>query len=536
LKKLYIILISLILVMSSVLSSCNIIWPNSSSITTTNNGNGEFALNLYSTDPTTLDPAVAGDSTSSEYILQIYSGLLQLDEQLKPAADIAERWDTSTDGLTYTFYLRKNVTFQDGRSLTALDFKYSWERAADPSTKSLTAATYLGDIVGISDILSGKSKSASGIKIIDDYTLQVTIDSPKSYFLFKLTYPTAFAVDKDNVSEGSEWWRKPNGTGPFTLNEWTENQSLTLDRNNLYYGEPAKLRQIKYQFLTGIPMDLYETGKIDITGVSTSYIDAISDKSGPFYTDLITSPALSFYYIGFNCAVPPFDDVNIRKAFSLAIDKDKIVSLIYRDMVMKGDGILPPGIPGYNQNLAGLEFNVAKANEFIKASKYGDISKLPPITLTTSGYGGGVSSTLQALVYQWKQNLGVDVKIRQLEPEKYFYNLKEEKNQMFDSGWSADYPHPQDFLDILFSSGTNNNYGEYSNVDFDALINKANQETDLETSFSLYQQAEQLLVNDAACLPLTFDKNYLLIKPYVKGYSISPLGFADLKRVSILPQ
>jgi oligopeptide transport system substrate-binding protein len=531
-----IILIGLIaLVISMMVSGCDLIWPTSSTTTSPGNSDGEGVLNLYSTDPTTLDPAIAGDSTSSEYILQIYSGLLQLDNKLKPAPDIAKSWDISTDGLIYTFYLRQDVLFQDGRSLTAQDFKYSWERAANPETRSLTASTYLGDIVGINDVLKGKSKTASGINVINDYTLQVIIDSPKSYFLFKLTYPTAFAVDKDNVSSGSDWWRTPNGTGPFTLNEWTENKSLTMDRNDYYYGTPAKLDQVKYQFYSGIPMDLYETGKIDVTGVSTSYIDAISDTRGPFYKDMSTSPALGFYYIGFNCSAPPFDDANIRKAFNLAIDKDKIVSLIYRDMVLKADGILPPGIPGYNKNLIGSGYDVAKANELIKASKYGDVSKLPPITLTTSGYGGGISATLQALVYQWKYNLGIDVRVRQLEPDKYFYNLKTEKDQMFDTGWNADYPHPQDFLDILFSSGTNNNYGEYSNSTVDVLIDKANQESDLEKSFALYQQAEQMMVDDAACIPLTFDKNYLLIRSYVSGYSVSPLGFADLKQVSIIP-
>jgi oligopeptide transport system substrate-binding protein len=522
LKKYILLLASFILIISLMLGGCN------------GGGGGEGTLNLYSGDPTTLDPAIAGDSSSSEYILQIYSGLLQLDENLEPAKDIATGWDISSDGLTYTFHLRQDVKFQDGQPVTTRDFKYSWERAANPETKSQTALTYLGDIVGINDIINGTSQTASGIKVIDDYTLQVTIDSPKPYFLDKLTYPTAFVVEKNNVISGPDWWHKPIGTGPFTLNEWTQNTSLTLDRNDSYYGELAKLHQVKYQFYSGNPMDLYETGSIDITGATTSYIEAIRDQTGPFYKDLISKPALGLSYIGFNCSAPPFDDVNIRKAFSLSVDKDKLVSLVYKEMVQKANGILPPGMPGYNQNLVGSGYDVIKAKELITSSKYGDISKLPSITLTTSGYGSGVSSTLQALVYQWKQNLGVDVHIRQLEPDAYFYNLQTEKDQMFDMGWSADYPHPQDFLDILFSSGANNNYGQYSNPAVDALIKKANQETKFDQSYALYQQAEQMIVDDAACIPLTFDKNYLLIKPYVKGYSVSPLGFAALNKVSLL--
>lgn len=495
-------------------------------------GNG--VLNLSDIDPITLDPALAAEIQSSQYIMQIFSGLAQMDDKQQPAPDIAQSWDISQDGMTYTFHLRHDVKFQDGKPLTAADFKYSWERAANPATNSLTAGTYLGDIVGVKEMLAGKANSISGVKAVDDYTLQVNIDSPKSYFLSKMTYPTSFAVDSKTVASGSNWWRtKPNGTGPFKLGSWTQNKSLTLQRNSLYYGTPPQLSQVNYQYYSGLPMDLYETGQVDATGVSVDYLDKVTDKAGPFASQLAITPEYSFSYIGFNCAQPPFDDPNIRKAFSLAIDKDKLVSLVFRNTVQKADGILPPGMPGYNSNLSGISFDVAQAQALIKASKYGDVSKLPSITLTTSGYGGAVGSYLQALVYQWKQNLGVDVKVRQLEPDRYLYNLKTELDQMFDMGWVADYPHPQDFLDILFSSGADNNYGGYSNAQADSLIQQANRTLDQGQSFPLYQQAEQIIVNDAGCLPLFFGKNYTLSKPYVKGYVASPIGINFLKNGSV---
>ena len=495
-------------------------------------GNG--VLNLSDIDPITLDPALAAEIQSSQYIMQIFSGLAQMDDKQQPAPDIAQSWDISQDGMTYTFHLRHDVKFQDGKPLTAADFKYSWERAANPATNSLTAGTYLGDIVGVKEMLAGKANSISGVKAVDDYTLQVNIDSPKSYFLSKMTYPTSFAVDSKTVASGSNWWRtKPNGTGPFKLGSWTQNKSLTLQRNSLYYGTPPQLSQVNYQYYSGLPMDLYETGQVDATGVSVDYLDKVTDKAGPFASQLAITPEYSFSYIGFNCAQPPFDDPNIRKAFSLAIDKDKLVSLVFRNTVQKADGILPPGMPGYNSNLSGISFDVAQAQALIKASKYGDVSKLPSITLTTSGYGGAVGSYLQALVYQWKQNLGVDVKVRQLEPDRYLYNLKTELDQMFDMGWVADYPHPQDFLDILFSSGADNNYGGYSNAQADSLIQQANRTLDQGQSFPLYQQAEQIIVNDAGCLSLFFGKNYTLSKPYVKGYVASPIGINFLKNGSV---
>jgi oligopeptide transport system substrate-binding protein len=493
-------------------------------------------LNLIDTDPTTLDPAITSEVTSSQYIMEIFSGLLKLDDKMEPAPDIAASMPSvSADGLTYTFKLRQNVKFSDGHGVTAADVKYSWERAANPATNSLTAGTYLGDIVGVNDKLAAKSNQISGVQIIDNYTLKITIDSPKSYFLYRLTYPTAFIVEKSNVDSGTDWWHSPVGSGPFKLSQWTKNQSLTLVRNDSYYGTRPQLNQVKYQFYSGVPMDLYETGKIDVAGVSTEYKDAVTDKSGQYYKDLNVSSTLGIFYIGFNCVQPPFDDINIRQAFSLAIDKDKIISLVYKDMQQKANGILPPGMPGYDANLKGLGFDVNKARDLIKSSKYGDASKLPPITLTTYGYGGGASSTLQAMVFQWKQNLGVEVKIRQLEPERYFYNTKMEIDQMFETGWNADYPHPQDFVDILFRSGSDYNYGNYSNPEVDALINQASRAENFTQSLTMYQQAEQKIVNDAACIPLSFAKNYTLIKPYVKGYTINPLGFGTLDKVNILP-
>ncbi len=492
----------------------------------------ENILYLYGIDPWMLDPAVSGEMTSHEYITQLFSGLVRLDDNLEPAPDIAQRWQVSDDGKTYTFYLRHDVKFHNGREVKAEDFKYSWERASDPATRSITAATYLGDIIGVKEVLTGKTKEISGVRVIDDYTLEVTIDAPKSYFLSKLTYSTAFVVDRANVESGSEWWRSPNGTGSFKLRQWDEESLLVLEKNDLYYGELAKVNLVIFYLWGGVPMNMYETGQIDVTSVYIDYIDKATDEAGPFYQELRISPELSFHYLGFNFSKPPFDDVNIRRAFSKAVDKDKLASLVFRDMVQPADGILPPGMPGFNKNLADLGYDINKARELIKASKYGDVSKLPPITITTTGWGGLISRGLEAIIAEWQNNLGVEVKVRQLEPERFLYHLKQEKDEMFYAGWVADYPHPQNFLDILFQSGAENNYGEYSNPEIDALLEMAGVEPDSNLSLALYQQAEQKLVKDAACLPLWFGKNHILVKPYVKGYYLSPQGLVVLNSVS----
>ncbi|MBN1190714.1 MAG: peptide ABC transporter substrate-binding protein [Dehalococcoidales bacterium] len=534
-KKSTVILLAVAVICAVLMAGCN---PNTQDQQPgggASSGSGGV-LNLWdSEDPNTLDPSLQNEARSAQYIIEIFSGLVKLDESMTPVPDIARDWEVSGDGTEYTFHLRDDVKFQNGKGLTARDVKYSWERTTSPEVGSINAASYLGDIVGVEDKLSGKADQISGVKVLDDYTLQVTIDSPRSYFLYKLAYPTAMVMDRENVKSGGAWWRKPNGSGPFKLGQWREGQSLILERNEGYYSEQPKVDKIQYQFFTGLPMDLYEMGKIDVTPVYTSYIDKAMDQSGPFYRDLQVAPSLGILFVGFNCSRPPFNDAKIRRAFSQAIDKEKIITLVFRDMEKKAGGILPPGMPGYNAELEGLEYDIDKARELIREAGYTGAASLPEITFTTYGYAGGIGSVIEAILYQWNQNLGIKVKVRQLEPERYFYYAKEEVDNMFFMGWSADYPHPQDFLDILFHTGSNTNYGNYSNSGVDELIERANRSSDQAESFSLYQQAEQIMVNDAACIPISFSKDYLLVKPYVHDYEINPLGFATLDKVSIIP-
>jgi oligopeptide transport system substrate-binding protein len=200
-------------------------------------------------------------------------------------------------------------------------------------------------------------------------------------------------------------------------------------------------------------------------------------------------------------------------------------------MMSKADGILPPDMPGYNENLNGLGYDVAKAKELIASSKYGSVANLPPITLTTAGWGGNIPPYLGAVVQDWQQNLGVEVTIRQLEPETFNYHLKEEADEMFITGWIADYPDPQNFLDVLFHTGAEYNSGNYSNPDVDAMLDRAGVQPDETARFNLYQQAEQIVVDEAACLPLWFGKTYLLIKPYVKNYKLDIQGIPTLSEV-----
>ncbi len=183
-------------------------------------------------DPPTLDPAQTSDVESATYIVEIFSGLVGFDKDLKIVPDIAESWEVSNGGKTYTFKLRENVTFHDGRPVTAQDVKYSLERAADPATRSTVAPLYLGDIVGFTEKYTGQAKEMEGVKVIDNYTLQIDIKRPVAYFLASLAHPTSYVVDKFNVESGEQpWYLKPNGTGPYKLTQWDQGLMIVLEKN-----------------------------------------------------------------------------------------------------------------------------------------------------------------------------------------------------------------------------------------------------------------------------------------------------------------
>jgi len=495
--------------------------------------NDDGVIDLFGTSPATLDPAISADTVSHSYVMQLFSGLLRIDEEMEVVPDIAQNWQRSQDGRTYTFYLRQGVKFSGGREVLAQDFKYSWERACNPETVSRTAATYLGDIVGVQDVLEGEATQISGVKVLDDYVLEVTIDTPKAYFPSKLTYPTTFVVDRDNVQRGDSWWRQPGGTGPFILDEWIPDEVLVLKRNEHYYGELAKMEQVVFHILSGMPMVMYERAEIDVTFVYQNYIDMAEDKASSFSRELQLTPELSFYYVGFNNEKAPFDDVKVRQAFCHAVDKERIISLILRGMVTEAEGILPPGMPGYDAKFEGLEFDLQKAKELIASSKYGDIENLPPITITVPGYGNNISEYLGAIIADWRENLGVDVSVRQLESDNFLYHVSEESDEMFMLGWVADYPDPYNFLDDLFYSDSENNSFGYNNPEIDELLYTASIEQDAGLRLSMYQEIEKRIVDEAPCMPFSFGMNYILVKPYVKDYVLNPMGIADLKRVYI---
>ena len=494
---------------------------------------GGTMTRLFS-DPPTLDPHMTSDTTSAFIIGEVFSGLVTLNTDLQIVPDIAERWEISDDGLVYTFHLLPDATFADGKPVTAQDFVYSLNRAADPELASPVSRTYLSDIVGVTEVLDGEATTISGVKAIDERTLEITIDAPKAYFLAKLTYPTAFVVDKANVEAGGERWTDtPNSTGPFILKEYNIGEHLILERNDNFYREPAYIDQVVFNLAGGQAMALYENDEIDITGVGILDLERLQDPTEPLSKELkIVPPRLSVSYIGFNVEQPPFDDVHFRRALNFAIDKELIANEVYAGLIRPAYGILPPGFPGYTEGIEGLEFDEEAAKAELAMSKYADPATRPRIVLSVSGTGGDVGIGTQVILEMWKNTLGVEVEIQQVEWATYLQDLNQRKFQIFSLGWQADYPDPQDFLDILFHSESENNHGAYSNPEVDALIEVANVERDPNERVALYNQAEQMIIDDAAWVPLWYEgESHVLIKPHIKDYRLLPMTIPKFRYV-----
>lgn len=476
-----------------------------------------------STNPRDYDPATTFGSGDK----LIFSGLVSFDPKLNLIPDLAENWDVSADGTVYTFHLRQNAKFHNGRAVTAQDVIYSWERAASPVLESDTVLTYLGDILGVKEMASGQTDHIEGLRALDDHTLQVRIDASKPYFLYKLTYSTAFVVDKENVESGAEWYRQPNGTGPYRLHEWKRFELIVYEANpDFYLGAPS-LPYVVVQLYSGVGIRLYESDEIDLTGISRYDADRFLAASEPLHNELITGVNLCTGYITFDTTRPPFDDLSVRKAFSMAFDRQKYIDVVLDGHALPADGLYPPGLPGFNSALQGMPYDPDQARQLLAQSKYGGREGLPPIVFTDSGIGTHIGADVAALAEMWEQNLGVTITVENLEPNYFLDQIYSGNHgQLISGGWCADYPDPENFADVLFHTGSTQNNGGYSNTELDTLLEAARVEQDVMKRIMLYQQAEQIIVDDAAALFTTHSLSYQLVKPYVKGYVFTPIDIS----------
>ena len=496
-------------------------------------------------DITTLDPALvlAADQPSMSVVEMIYSGLVTLNDNLQVQPQLAQSWSVSQDGLNYTFHLRHNLKFSDGTPLSATDVAYSIDRALQPATKSTVAPIYLSLIKDSDKMLGGFIPTLINDSLItpDANTLVINIKKRAPYFLAMLTYPCSFVVEKrlidtyktaftDHLTEGGS-------TGPFKVSKYTHGKEIDFVPNSNYYGPQPQLHKVVFPFYqqSDNAYHDYLTGKADTVGIPVSTF--ANDKKR---NDFHQIPQLWINYYTMNYLVKPFDNIHIRQAFALAIDKAAIAKDVWKGTVLPTNHIVPQGMPGYNPNLTSpdgtqsLKGDPAQARALLQMGlKEENLAALPPIKLTyaTSANVAYLDLEVTSMIKMWHDVLGVTVTPVAIDYNSLLTQVTLATGnatglQFWGLTWVAEYPDPQDWLTRQFDSGVPNNnmnYGQNtsSNVAKQQMLQQQLEKADSNSSedvrIQTYQQAEQQLVNDVAWMPMEQVTSTFLRKTTVIG-------------------
>jgi oligopeptide transport system substrate-binding protein len=483
------------------------------------------ALQLTSGEPATLDPARSHEGTDG-VIGDIYSGLVVLDRSLQVQSALAERWDVTPDGTTYTFHLRKNARFQNGRPVDASDVVFSWLRAASPELDSDTALLALGDIEGVKEFHEGKADAVKGIRWTDSSTVEVTLLAPVTSFLEKLTLPAASIVDRDNVRL-PHWELNPNGTGPFRMVQRVPQRSILLEPNSQYYGPVPRLQHLIYWISSAARETLYKNNKLDGLRTAGPLPAQVLDPHDPLFGNVFVEQRLCTNYLTLNASLPPFDDPLVRKAFELAIDRSIYTEVTPIPGDLPGYGVLPPGMPGYSAGWAPDMFDPEQAKQLLHQSRYFNGSDLSTgFTLMLPTDGLEYDSTMEFLIDSWIKNLGITVHVEGLPAEVYQdrVNAGDYGLVKVDSQCAA-YSDPDYFYDFLFLGESARDQSHYRNERMDSLLEAAGSERDWGKRIVLYRQADQIIYDDAPIITLSYSgPEYVIWKPYIAGYTPTFIG------------
>ncbi len=502
-------------------------------------------------DITTFDPALAFDLPSITAIQMVYTGLVQLDDNMQVQPQIAQSWDLSPDGLTWTFHLRSGLKFSDGTPLTSHDVAYSIDRALQPTTRSTVAPIYLNLLKDSDKLLAGTIPTLIADSLItpDNSTLEIITKQQAPYFLDMLTHPCTYVVEKKLIDTyGSTFTNHLDtggGAGPFKVSKYIHGQEIDFVPNPNYYGHAPQLRKVIFPFYrqASAAYQAYQAGQVDTTSVPLSAL--ATDKKR---TDFHQVPQLWTNYYTMNYLVKPFDNIHIRQAFALAINKTVIANNVWKGTVLPTNHIVPQGMNAYNPHLTGpdgtqsLQGNPAKAkallNQGLQEEGWSSVTQMPPITLTYATNTSNFDQEVTAMISMWQSVLDITVTPNPVDSNTLLAEVTAATNnahglQFWGLSWVAEYPDPQDWLTRQFDKGALNNSMNYGqNTSNDAAVQQMiqqqleNADADLHPSTRLqtYQQAEQQLVNDVAWLPMEQITATYLRKPYVIGIANNAQG------------
>lgn len=505
------------------------------------------------TDITRLDPARLGGNQDNIPLFLIFGGLVRLNDKLEIVGEGAERWTVSDDGLVYSFTLRENLKLGNGDPVTAQQFADSFARALAPETGTEFALTFLANVIGAREVFEGKAERISGIRAVDDRTLEISLDSPRGYFLSQLSYGLMFLTPIAQMNAaGENWVNSAFGTGPFRVKLREPGERLVLEGNPHYWAGLPGVQEVEFRYYPGTDasLDAYLAGEVDImgsiqAGVPAARLAEVRDMPG---FQSVSAPVVR--YIGFNNTLPPFNNVAVRQAFAQAVDKDALARQVLGGAAVAAERILPAGFPGTQLPVEPLAFDpVNGARASLGLAGYQSGAELPPITLTYEGGDPDLEQAARALQANWRDTLGVNVQLEPVSRDLLIDKLDAmitapsdpaTAMQLYLSVWGADYPDPQNFLSLQLRSDSPYNNGHWANARFDELTAEADQ---LSASGSqpermrLYRDAEQLAVSEVGWLPLYSPEVVVAIRPTIKGLFVTatPQGIiaADWTRVRI---
>ncbi|CDM69274.1 oligopeptide ABC transporter, periplasmic oligopeptide-binding protein [Clostridium bornimense] len=498
-------------------------------------------------DSKTLDPALNTAVDGGIVIVNAFEGLCRTDEKDKAIEGGAKSWTISDDGLTYTFNLREDAKWSNGDAVTAHDYEYAWKRVLNPETGA-EYAYQMYYIEGAEAYNTGEgSVDAVGVKAIDDYTLEVKLHSPTSYFLELTAFPCYFPVNKKVVEADSEWATKVDtyvSNGPFKMSEWNMKDSLVFVKNDNYYNkEEVKLDKLVMKMVLDETSAYasFQSGDFDmIESVPSSQIEAgLAD--GTF----VKYPNLGTYFLVVNVngdnasddVKKVLSDSKVRKALNLAIDRESIVKNITKGGQIPAHSYVPEGIPSNDgEDFASKEYfnpsgDVKEAQALLAEAGYENGQGFPTITLLYNQEGDH-GSVMQAIADMWKKNLGINVSLSQQEWKVFQTTRTQKKYQIARHGWSGDYVDPMTFLEMWTSSSALNDAG-FSNAEYDELISEAISEMDATKREELLHKAEDILMDEMPAIPLYYYTKVKGIKPYVKDVQVSQLGFVYFDKAYI---
>jgi len=483
-------------------------------------------------DPPTLDWTLCKDHVSITTIYLLQEGLTKQDANLNIVPALAEKWDISSDGTTYTFHLR-DAKWSDGVAVKAQDFVYGWKRLLDPK-QAAEYAYFLYDVTNAKEFNQGTVKEFEkvGIRAVDDKTVEVKLKYPASYFLHIPAFPVTFPQRQDIILASPTQFAEPphlRSTGPYRLSEWKHESSLVLEPNPYYYGPKPSIAKVIFYVVKedSTALAMYEEGQLDVA-FRIPALDLDRVKKWPDYRP---EPILRGYYYGFNVEKKPFDNVLVRQAFARAVQRTDIVAALRAGKVATKSWV-PKGMFGY-ENAIGLDYDPKKAKELLAQAGFPDGKGFPAVTLM---YDSLEMNKLVAekLQYAWKSVLGLDkIELVPQEWKVYLDTLDHNPPQLFRMGWGADYPDPNNFLD-LFTSTSGNNNTHWKNKTYDGLILAGAKSQSPRERQAIYKEAQKLLLEEeTAIIPLFQETIEMVVKPYVKHFTIDALEYPRVQDATI---